>query len=346
MDFYNEYDHSDMRNNLLSWPEQFRRSWDLGFSIGKKQSLDAPQKMLWIGMGGSAIGGDFTSAMTYNRSSFPLIVHRGGAFPRWVDKNTRVLLVSFSGNTAETLASAEEADERGCMIDAITSGGKLKDWAIKRGVEPWPVPGGRPPRAALGDLFTTALAVFAGRKWCHVDDHEVNETNNSIELNTELCSREPDEKHILFDLLELTQERYPMVYGTGRFSAVARRWAGQINENAKRPAHWGELPEMNHNEVVAYDARTGLGEKNAVIILVDPDSPQDILDRVDVTLELASDAGFESVKVIPESQTRLARMLELTVLGDWLSYYMAISKKIDPTPIPTIDKLKDVLAQK
>ncbi len=337
-------DRSGMRDHLLSFPEQVERSWRKGYETGRETGVATPRAMVWAGMGGSAIGGDYCAGLIADQTGFPMIVHRGGPLPAWVGEGDRVLLTSFSGNTAETLDAAGEAARRNAVIDVLTSGGELADWARRHGVDPWLVPGGRPPRAALGDLFAHALGAFAGRGWFRMDEEEIIRAVEDLKRENERLSSAPDsDGHPLFGLLDLFEGRLPMVYGTGTLAPVAHRWVTQINENAKRPAHWGELPEMNHNEVVAYLKGTGWGERCAIVLLEDRSCTENVLKRIDVTCRIAEATGWSAVVLRPEGEHAVNRMLEMTACGDWLSYWMAVGAGIDPTPIEPIDKLKAAL---
>lgn len=339
-------DKHGMHAQISSWADQVQRGWLVGKKIGEENPAPIPKALIWVGMGGSAIGGDFCAALAEDHAKFPIHVHRGGKLPAWVDKDCHVLLVSFSGNTAETLETAEEAVERGCSIDALTSGGKLEKFVEEKGVTPWRIPGDRPPRTALGDIFSFAYGAMCGRGWVFTDNEDVREAVMILQQAGEILKNPPTEENPLYSMLEMFKDRYAMIYGTGRMLPVARRWACQINENAKRPAHWGELPEMNHNEVVAYKEDSPWGEKGAVMILLDPNSPDDIKLRSEVTVELAEQCGWTVGILEPSSKSHFARILELSLIGDWLSHWMALSDRIDPTPIPTIDKLKSVLDAK
>jgi len=336
-------DIADMRGYINSWSQQVARSWKNGYAAGKSDPVAPPSLLVWAGMGGSAIGGDYVASIGANSASFPILVHRGGPLPAYVNSNTRMILVSFSGNTAETLDTADQAKRLGCSLDVLTSGGKIKQWAESEGIKPWLIPGSRPPRAALGDSFCYVLGAFAGRGWIDVSNADAEEAVKILDTKDKALNTTPGSGHELDSLLDTMADRKPMIYGTGRMVVVARRWANQINENSKRPAQWGELPEMNHNEVVAYLEGTGWGDRSSVVILVDPSSPADTLKRVEITKQLGEEAGFRTDIIRPTASNPLAQMLELTSIGDWLSYWLALAEGIDPTPVPTIDKLKAAL---
>ncbi len=344
MEWNETVDRHGMRQNLESWPLQIERSWKAGFEYGQTTRTEAPCVLIWAGMGGSAIGGDYSAMLAKASAPFPILVHRGGPLPAWVGEHDRIVLVSFSGNTAETLDTAAQAAERGCKIDALTSGGKLGQWCGERGITPMKVGGGRPPRTALGDLFITCLGMLAGRGWVKVTHEDATEAVTiANELTSTLGAVPSSSDHPLLDLLNFFKDRLPMIYGTGTLPAVARRCAGQFNENGKWPAHWGELPEMNHNEVVAYVPDTPWAQKAALLFFEDPDSPEEDLLRVKVTLNLAASVGLPGKSLRPVSDSPLARIIELTITADWLSYWFAIANGTDPTPIEPIDKLKAAL---
>ncbi len=332
-------DRSGMSQHLKSWSDQVQRGWKNGSQI--TDQAQPPRLLVWAGMGGSAIGGDFCASLFHERSTFPLLVHRGGTLPTWLGNEDRLIAVSFSGNTAETMYAAERAYKRGVAVDVLTSGGKLAQWAVEQGIKPWIVPGGRPPRTALGDLFAFAFGTCCARGWLKEVEGELEETREIIRQRTDEFSLPPSgSSSPLASLQQILSERLAMVYSWGRLIPVARRWACQFNENAKLPAHWGELPEMNHNEVVAYFKDSPGAKKYAVIFLNDPDGENEMQQRVDCTSRMAREVGWETMVVEPSAKTPIAKMLELTVMGDWLSYWMALARGIDPTPITPIDQLK------
>lgn len=343
--FDESVDKSGMKALIESWGVQVERSFKAGLEKGGSTEVpEAPRALIWAGMGGSAIGGDYCAALASDSAPFPILVHRGGPLPEWVGERDRIVLVSFSGNTAETLDTAEQALSRKCGIDVLTSGGKLADWAKENNIDPWMIEGNRPPRAALGDSFAYAYGVLCGRRWCKIEVAELEEMDAVLAGAGSVLGDPPlGGDHPLAEVFPSLESKMPMIYGTGILAPVARRWANQINENSKLPAHWGVLPEMNHNEVVAYTEDSEWAGKGVVIILEDQDAPVDVLKRIDATRSLAEEAGWDAVVLGLNTQFKLGRMLALTVMGDWLSYWMAVGNGVDPTPIGPIDKLKQIL---
>ena len=137
----------------------------------------------------------------------------------------------------------------------------------------------------------------------------------------------------------------PVIYGAGILSEVARRWKTQMNENTKAWAFHEIIPELNHNAVVGYQVPEGLAGKLAVVLLRSGLLNERVKIRYEVTSELLKRARFSYHFVDGKGKSHLSQMMSLVLFGDYLSYYLALLYRIDPTPVKTIDYLKDRLAK-
>jgi glucose/mannose-6-phosphate isomerase len=146
-------------------------------------------------------------------------------------------------------------------------------------------------------------------------------------------------------LAQALQGTIPVIHGAGPTAAIARRWKTQINENAKGPAFFSELPEANHNEICFWQRSTSGGRFSA-IFLEDPDQHPRIKRRIDLTAAEAERAGSEALRVPARGETRLERVLSLVMIGDLVSVRLAELSSVDPDEIEGIVRLKDALADK
>ncbi|MBJ7459644.1 MAG: hypothetical protein JHD02_10685, partial [Thermoleophilaceae bacterium] len=138
--------------------------------------------------------------------------------------------------------------------------------------------------------------------------------------------------------------RLPVIYGADLTDSVAYRWKCQINENAKRPAWSATLSEANHNEICGWEGAAESGE-NAAWFLADSDQNVRIAERIRITSETAS-SHHARAEVIPSSgESRAERLFSLVLLGDLMSFYLAILHGVDPSPVPLIENLKDQLGR-
>ena len=129
------------------------------------------------GMGGSGIGAKIVQGLLLDECRVPVHVCNDYDLPAAVSAKTLFVAVSYSGNTEETLSAYTQARRRGCRVVVITSGGELGRLAARAGYPVMPVPGGMPPRAALGYLFSTLLVCLERLNVCKSHKRGLEETD-------------------------------------------------------------------------------------------------------------------------------------------------------------------------
>jgi glucose/mannose-6-phosphate isomerase len=243
-----------------------------------------------------------------------------------------VLCASYSGGTEETLALFEDATERGLSRVVLTTGGRLAERAREEGVPVIGVPSGMQPRAAVVYMVVATLECAA---LCGAGPSLRGELEGAEPLLRRLANEEAaDDSHAKRLAREL-HGRIPVVYGAEAMVAVARRWKNQLNENAKLPAFWGALPEVDHNEVCAWERDHNLH----AVFLDDPDADERTRRRFDPTARIAQPAS----RVHPVGANPTERVLGAVLLGDLVSVYLAVLDGVDPGAIDAIERLKAAL---
>ena len=292
--------------------------------------------LIVCGMGGSGAGGLLARAVLGDRLSLPLTSVRDYEFAPWASPERVVLCASYSGNTEETLACFDAAEAVGCTRIAATTGGALADAARSAGVPVIPFPAALQPRAAVGYLFVVAAEVAALAGAAVAIRTEIDAAAQTLaEARDSLVERS-------VDLADAIAGTIPVIYGNDLTRPIAYRWKTEVNENAKQPAFWNEMPEMGHNEIVGWAEGSG-SERFSAIFLLDSDQHPRQRSRMEVTAEqIAGDVGHVELVEI-EGESRTARMLQALMLGDLVSLHLAARRGVDPTPIAAIDRLKERL---
>lgn len=342
---YQAIDPSGMGEWIENLPKQCEEARQIAQSVALPTFGEIRQVVI-LGMGGSAIGGDLVRITLEGEAKVPFIINRDYELPGYVGPNTLVIASSYSGNTEETLAGYLEAKKRGAMLLAITTGGTLTEWAQADGVTVIKIPGGLSPRAALGYSFVPLLITAWRLGLCADKSKELDAT---IQLLKDLRSRYgkevPTENNLAKELARKLYGRIPLIYGSAGYrSVVATRIKGQINENAKNVAFWNVFPELNHNELVGWQ-EPGLTRQIQLLVLRDKEESERIRTRIEVTEDIIRERVAEIVDLWAEGDSQLERMFSLIYLGDYISYYLALLNKIDPTPVAVIDRLKGELAK-
>jgi len=270
---------------------------------------------------------------------------RGYSLPAWVGPGTLVVVVSYSGDTDEALACAAQARARGCAPVCIASGGRLAAFAAAEGLPCILVSAGGQPRASVGELSMPLLATLEAAGLCH--EHAADVRGAAVQLkagNAELGSDSADAHNPAKALARRLEKKLTVVYGAGATSPVARRWKGQINENAKAPAFFNELPELDHNEIMGWTSQPQATASAVAVFLRDESADQRLARRIELTAHEYEALGVATEQVIGRGASRLARLFSLVQLGDYASFYLALLYGVDPTPVGAIEEFKAKLA--
>ncbi len=304
---------------------------------------DSPGGLVVAGMGGSAIGADLAVAVLGDRASRPICVTRDYALPPWTTPDSTVLCASYSGDTEETLAAFEAAGAVGARRIVCTTGGALARSAREEGVPVIPLPGGFQPRAAVGYGLVVSLEVAAIAGVAPALHTEIDVAAAHADTLAGEWGPGAPEDSLAKRLARALQGTIPVICGAGLTAPIAYRWKTQFNENSKAPAFSGELPEIDHNEIVGWRRSPTLGRLSSVF-LDDCDRPRRVRTRFALTRELIADGTAVSESIESVGQTRAERLVSLVLLGDLVTLYVAILDGLDPAEIDVLRALKAQLA--
>lgn len=328
-------DPSGMLKETAAFPYHIEDALRLG---EKAPALDGqPEVILFVGMGGSAIGGELLQQLLIDSCPVPILVHRGYELPAWADETTLVVATSYSGNTAETISCFRQALQRDCLTLSMSSDGALEQFSTDADCHV-AIPQGMQPRAALAYLMMPPLKMLERHGLAELPDMEqvIEEIRTYGEqLALDIPPADNPAKQLAVGIAGL-----PIIYGHGCLAAVATRWRQQINENAKMAAAAYAVPEANHNELMAW--HDGHPQDATCVFLRQPDEPDAIARRFDYMQETYQ-RHAHVVEVRAEGSSPLARLLSLVHLGDYVSVYLALHRGVDPTPVSLIEELKRLL---
>jgi glucose/mannose-6-phosphate isomerase len=309
-------------------------------------SFSIPENVVVVGMGGSAVGGELLKDWVRDRVPVPVEVSRAYSLPAYADERSLVLVVSYSGETEETLSSFLDAVRRGCMVFCISSGGSLLGFAERLGLPFLRVPSGFAPRAALPYLFVPLIKVLEKVDVASGVSGELSEAVAVLgRVSGECAPEKPVKDNVAKSLAVGVNGSVPVVYGFGVFRGVAQRFKTQFNENSKVPSKWEFFSELDHNEVVGWERAGELAGCFSAVFIRDENEPEEIRNRIEITKGLMP-GGSKLFEVWSQGESTLARMLSAVCIGDFASVYLALLRGVDPTPVETINMLKSKMKQK
>ncbi len=313
-----------MEKIILEFPKQFRN----GIKSAEKVKLAGQfKKILVCGMGGSALAGDVLKMwLELEKITLPISIYKNYKLPFWADKNYLIVVISYSGNTEESISAFKEALKKKLALAVITSGGKLEKLCIQNKIQIAIIPKGFQPRMALGFQFSALAKILMNCRLLK------NKTKEILSLEKSLNPR------ILRNKGEKIAKRIkgiPIIYASYSMKTLAKIWKIKFNENSKRPAFFNFFPELNHNEMAGFE-RT---KRGFYLIILEDKNPR-TMKRMHLTSKILK-IKTEFVEV--NGKTALEKIFSNILLSDWVSFYLAKKEGIDPIPVKIVEKLKERL---
>ncbi len=305
-------------------------------------------RIVVAGMGGSNLAGRIAAAVFADDLAVPLLICADYDLPAFVDRETLVVLSSYSGNTEETLAAAVEAEKRNAKVLVITAAAKNNKLANAMISRHWPGylftaddnPSGQ-PRLALGYTLFGLLVLLA-----KLD--VINLPKNLAEFIIDLTDAGqrlilPSLANPAVKIARAAIGKQLVLVGGEFLSGNLHAWRNQCNETAKNFATYLVLPDLNHYalEGLKFPANN---KKDILFIFIDSVlySPR-VQKRSLLTQQVVKKNQIKSYAHQLKGKTKLAQSLELLQLGAWMTFYLAQENKADPSRVPMVDWFKDQL---
>lgn len=332
---------NELCKEAIAIARHFRLSQKAQVSKNLQITYRKPKNIVIAGMGGSAIGGDLLHDWLLSRVSVPIEVCRDYHLPVYTNEETLAFIVSYSGETEEALSALLDAVERKCMVIAVASGGTLISFAQKLHLPYITVRSGLQPRVAVPYLFFPLAVILEKSGLVSGVEKEFRETTEVLQaLAQDNAAKVPLKRNFAKRLAWELRSTIPVVYGFRQYRAVAVRFKSELNENSKIPAKWESFPELNHNDVVGWEAADKLTKSFTVVLIRDADEPPEIHNRIEATKKLSLPKARKVLEIQAKGKSTLAKMFSVLFLGDLTSVYLAILLGVDPAPVKIITAMK------
>ena len=337
-----KYDSENLYQVLVDYHTQISYALEHSYKVTEFPKKDF-KNIIVCGLGGSAISADFMKNFSKNELQLPMTVWRNYGLPTFADENSLVICSSYSGNTEETIEALNAAIEKKCSIVTITTGGKVSQIAAQHNIPVVPLLPGFQPRFTLGMSFFALLHVMVQTG---VLPEQSTMAHDAIELWKTKSVEYSSETGYVYKLAEQLNGFLPLAYsGADVNDSIGNRLKCQFNENSKLHCFVNVIPELNHNEIIGWEAHSDNTLKTKVLYLTDPEFHPQVQKRFDVLRGLIQKAGVEVITLESTQPTFKLRLLDMAYLMDWLSYFVAVQRGYDPAEIDYIHFLKKELAK-
>ena len=315
------------------WPEIAGESFQTNHDAVDFNNVD---HIVLAGMGGSGAIGDMFSAIL-SKTKVHVCVVKGYLLPKTVDSNTLVVATSISGDTVETLTILDSAKKARCKIIAFSSGGKMQDYCNKNKIEYRKIPQIHSPRASFTGFLYSMLNVL--ESVVPLKKGDILESITQLEgLKNKISSSNLNEKNSSLNLADWITH-IPLIYYPWGLQAVAIRFKNSLQENAKTHAIAEDIIEACHNGIVSWEKSSNVQP----ILLQGQDDYLKTKERWSILKEYFDVNRIDYREVFSVKGNILSKLISLIYLLDYTTIYQAVLLKVDPSPIRSIEFIKNKL---
>jgi len=292
--------------------------------------------IVFAGMGGSGTIGDIFSAIL-SKENIHVSVVKGYLLPKTVDKNTLIVATSVSGNTNETLAIIKSAKKNSNNVIAFSSGGEIKNYCVKQKIPFTEIPELHSPRASLISYLYSILNIL--HPFIPIRRSDISESIKALaQTRKNICSFNLTKNN---EALKIAQwiKNIPLIYYPGGLQAVAIRFKNSLQENTKSHTIIEEIEEACHNGIVAWETKSDIQP----LLIEGKDDFIKTKEKWKILKEYFRVNKIEYEEVFSVKGNILSKLVNLIYLLDYCSIYKAVMRKIDPSPVKSIDYVKSKL---
>ena len=321
-------DPQHVLDHLLSLPQHLHDGWAAAQAVDLPAAFAQIDRIVIAAVGRSAAASAVFAALIANECPLPITLVRDENLPAFAaNSHTLVIAVSASGQAEETLAAIQQAHTRGCQLLILTHGTELAQAAREAQMSVVPLD----ERGSIGWTVAAMLNVASRLKWSH--DVEIG-LAEAIDITrawtTALAAESPVAQNLAKREAGQVLGRWAVVYGAGPFAPLADYWKQQINAMAKAWAAHEVIPDANHAALAGTDWPAEQAYKVMALFLTGASERPRHAQRLALTQRTLMLRGCNTDFMRARGHSVLAQVMSLVLLGDLLSFYLAVLYGADP----------------
>jgi len=304
-----------------------------------------PENVVFGGVGGSGIVGDILSDYCRELTDIPVSICRSLTIPKFVDKRTLFVAISYSGETRETLGQVIQATKHRAPVIVVTSGGRLLSKAKGEGMPYLRIPLGLLPRLALPELVAAAVFAMGSAGLLANTSKVLSDAANSLsERIGKVKQTVPSERNAAKKAAQALMDKLPLLIGDEGYGSVLRRFKNELNENSKVPALCYTLPEGYHDDVEGISTLRKLSNPQPILLRTGTEAEGQKRTREQLK-RLFDEMGFSPVLEFEgEGKEKLSELLTAIMFADYVSVYLAAIRGVDPAELALIPKFRAAMS--
>ncbi|MBU1007753.1 SIS domain-containing protein [Candidatus Dependentiae bacterium] len=333
-----------MLEEVTLWPKKLKDGLDIAHNFHYQHGAQLPRninKIIFVGMGGSGIAGRIVKTFLDKKSKIPSFIIDTPELPVFVDTQTLAFVISYSGDTWETVSVLEQLVEMHIPTVAISHGGQVAQIAESKNIPFILLPDSKTPRSALGNFLGIILGlldlmgILAGKDILAAFNKQLALYLPKFEEDTSYCN----------DFLDRANgcEGFHIWGISGDSAAFAYRAQTQFNENSKVQATTSYFPELNHNLLVGF---TDCKNTPLVMFFETDFIPTALCESVEAVSGLLKERGVVLYKPPILGDTWEGQLFHILLWSDFASYYLGKARGVDIEAVDIVEDLKNRLKKK
>ena len=292
-----------------------------------------PSHLVLVGMGGSgAICDIFESILS--KTNIHTEVVKGYHLPKTVDSKTIIIIASVSGNTDESLSVLKQSKNVTKKIVCFSSGGKIEKFCLKNNIKYRKIPMVHSPRASFVVYLYSMLKVLL--PILPIKKSNIDESIKGLKtISKKILIDNLSEKNPAINLAKCIKGT-PIIYYPFGLQSAAIRFKNSLQENSKYHAITEDIIESCHNGIVSWERKSNI----IPILIQGKDDHIKTKQRWKIIKQYFKENQIQYIEIISNNGNILTKLIELIYILDLATIYLAIIKKIDPSPVNSIDYVK------
>jgi len=328
-----KFDPGCMHNVYDKWPQIAKEAYNSELEAVDFKDID---HVVFSGMGGSGTIGDLLSSIL-SKTNIHTTVVKGYVLPKTVDQNTLVVTTSVSGDTAETLSTLESASKKNCKVIGFSSGGMMESFCTKNNIQYRKISKIHSPRASFLNFTYSILKTL--NSIIPIDKQEIIQSIKLLEnISHEISSENLSETNPSLDLANWIDD-IPVIYYPWGLQAAAIRFKNSLQENVKIHAIVEDVIESSHNGIVSWERPS----KMVPVMIEGTDDHTKTKERWEILRQYFDENQIKYKEIFTVNGGILSKIVCLIYLLDYATIYNAVRLGIDPSPIKSIDFIKERL---
>lgn len=345
---YAAYDPDDVGFHVEHLPEQVRVAWREARNFTLPARYKNIRRVVVAAQGSSGRAAEFVVQAFAKKLTVSVDVVAERTLPLWTDRDTLVVLSSFSGMNEDVCAVIADAKKRHCKIAVCTGGGVLGDMARDAHfptIRFTPGDLGKEARFALGFSSMGVLGILRAAGLCSVKDDDVRGMHNAMGDVLDTCAVDvPTKDNPAKTVATALRGRTVLVIGAEHLACNGDMFAQQLHETAKQFAVAFPVPRTSHRFLEAFSFPKHCARNMTVVMLRSARYSADVVRSLDAIADVLESAGMEIVDYVAGGKKSTEECAEVLQFSSFVAYYTAMLNAINPHALPFVAAFKKRLS--